>query len=458
MISVLPIVRRAGSLLLGSLAIAQVPDGYVVFGSFQGATGQNGVYFAHPRDTTAPPIEVTGLPSCLSYDPLQSNRGVASLLRRPGDDMLIVGEHAPAGTVVDVHVLTLDGAAVVQSRAFPIGTSVVEGEVPQMGLLPDGRVVLAATDLAAGSPLSQFLTVAFNWEGVGILDTSTGSLVPILIANLDQFPGVINGLAVTPDGQTVYVGNWISTTSGDLWSVPIGGGAATMVAALPGGVSNIMVDEDRTVLVTTLNGPPNLFRYDPGTGVTVVVPTTSGPLNAIVKETVTGNTMLVTANAGIPVRSLVWRDPGGAESLLMSPNRATISAVDINHNPERYGQGTPGVLSYDWLLSPNPTGLPEVGNVQFSLTMAASRSTTAPVMFLLSLLPMPPTSMFGLSVVVDPTVAANQFVTLNDTAELSFPLPPAPGLIGIHLFAQGFVYESATNTLAASPGAALTIL
>ena len=51
-----------GSCLLTTVtAIAQVPDGYVVWGSFLGAAGQNGVYFSHPRDTTAAPISVTGI-------------------------------------------------------------------------------------------------------------------------------------------------------------------------------------------------------------------------------------------------------------------------------------------------------------------------------------------------------------------------------------------------------------
>jgi len=451
-------VRISACLFTAAIATAQVPDGYVVWGSFLGAAGQNGVYFSHPRDTTAAPIAVTGLTSALAYIPTQTNRGAASVLRRPSDDALIVGEHSPAGTSVDVHLLTLDGAQVIQTQLFSVGVSVVEGEIPQMGLLADGRIVLAGTDLAAGGALAHSLTPSFNWQGVGILDTTSGVITPIPISNLNQFTEVINGLAVSHDGQTVYLTNWISTVSGDLWSVPITGGTATLLATLPAPGSNITVDLDGSVLVTTLNGPPNLFRYDPVTQATTTVPTTTGPLNAVAVETVTGNYVLATANAGLPVRSLAWMEPNGPQNLLLSPDRGTISAVSINPNPERYGAGTPGVLSYDWQLLPNPAGLPENGNLQFSLTLEASQSTTAPALFVMSLASSAPTQLFGLSVLVDLTVTYPVFTMLTDTATLPFPLPPGPGLVGIEVFAQGFVYENASNTLAASSGVALTIL
>ena len=443
--------------LFGATALAQVPDGYIVWGSFQGSSGINGVYFSHPRDTTAAPIAVTGLPAALAYDPL-GRRGVAALLRRPQDGKLLVGERAPAGTSVDVHLLSLVGEHVVMAQLFSVGTSAVVGEIPQMGLLPDGRAVVAATDLQPGGALSQFLTAGYNYEGIGILDTVSGGVAPIVITNLNQFPGVINGLAVSRDGQTIYVGNYISALAGDLWSVPIGGGLATQVATLPAGASNVAVDQDGTVLVTTLNGPPNLFRFDPATQTTTPVTTASGPLNAIAVESVTGNYLLATANGGVPARSLLWMQPGGIEHNLTSPNMATISSVDSNPNPEAYGTGTPGVLAYDWELAPNPGGLPEAGNLGFSLTIAASQPTVDPLMFLMSLGASAPTPMFGLDVLVDLSVTTTTFVTLIDRATQPFPLPAVPGLVGIELFAQAFVLETQSNTLAASRGVGFTIL
>ncbi len=444
-------------LLLAAAAAAQVPDGYIVWGSFQGSAGVNGIYFSHPRDTAFAPIPVTGLSPALAYDP-QGRRGAAALLRRPSDGALIVGERAPQGTSVDVHVLTLRGADVVHAQLFSVGTSANVGEIPQLALLPDERIVVAATDLAAGGPLAQFLTAGYHYEGIGILDTKSGGVVPVPIANLNQFPGVINALAVSRDGQTIYVGNYISVGSGDLWSVPVTGGTATMVASLPFGASNLAVDLDGTVLVTTLNGPANLFRYDPATQTTTAVTTASGPLNAIAVERATGNYLLATANAGVPSRALLWMDGNGVEHNLISPNMATISCLDGNPNPEAYGEGTSGVLAYDWQLAPNPGGLPEVGNLGFSLTMAASQSTTAPAMFVMSLAKAPPTTLFGLQVLVDLAVTSLTFTTLVDTAALPFPIPPVAALTGMELFAQGFVVENGGGSFAASPGVAFTIL
>jgi hypothetical protein len=178
---------------------AQVPDGYFVFGSFQGTAGPNGIFFAHPRDPLAPIIDVTNLPPALAYD-ASGRRGAACLLYRSTDGALIAGERSPPGTSVDLHVLQLQGSAVVSAQLFSMGTSVGAGEIPQCALLPDGKIVVAATDLTANSPLAQFLTQQYNWEGIGILDTKSGGVTPIAIPNLNQFPGVISGLAVSPDG------------------------------------------------------------------------------------------------------------------------------------------------------------------------------------------------------------------------------------------------------------------
>jgi hypothetical protein len=423
-------------------------------GSFQGTAGINGIYFAHPRDTTAPVIPVTGLPPALAYS-TSGARGVASLLYHPNGS-IVAGERSPLGTSVDVHVLQLNGAHVVTAQLFSVGTSVRAGEIPQMGFLPDGRIVVSATDLAAGGPLAQFLTQGYNHEGIGILDPVSGGVVPIAIPNLNQFPGVINGLAVSRDGSTIYVGNYISVSSGDLWAVPVAGGNATMVATLPFGASNVAIDHDGTVLVTTLNGPPNLFRYDPVAQALTVVPTASGPLNAVAVEPATGNYVLATANAGVPSRSLLWMEPTGPENLLQSPGVATIAAVDMNPNPESYGAGTPGAFSYSWKTAPNGGGLPLVGNPLFSVTVQSAQPALVPGLVVTSLLATPPQNWFGLNVLVDLGVSDTTFFSLAGEATLPLPLPNDPGFVGMQLFCQAFVLEHAA--LAASPGLSLTIL
>lgn len=445
------------SLLAAGLS-AQVPDGFFVWCSFQGVAGQTGVFFSHPRDPLAPFIAVTGLSPNLAYDP-GGRQGASCVLRRPADGALIVGERAPQGHSVDLHVLRLSGNAVVHAQLFSLGTSAGVGEIPQCALLPDGRVLVAATDLAAG-PLAQFQTLQYNWEGVAIVDTLSGAITPVPIGNFGQFPGVINAITASADGTVAYIGNWISTASGDLWAVPLpAGGTATQVATLPFGVSNLGIDLDGCVLVTTLNGPPNLFRYDPRTQVTTPVNTTSGPLNAITVETVTGNWVLASANSGIPPRSLVWMTPGGAEHTLLSPNMATISGVDVNPNPRVFAAGTPGTDRYDWNLRGDPNGLPLVGNAAFSLTVQSQNGTPGAALCLLGFAPPPaPLQVAGLDIHVDPASAVSTLWSFGGALTVALPLPNVQALQGMTLCLQSLHLEVITQTLAASPGVRLTVL
>ena len=436
---------------------AQVPDGHVVFGTFSGATP--GIYFVHPRDTTAPPVAVTNLPQDLSSAGTGS-RGVAALARRASDGALLAGERAPAGASVDFWVLRLAGNQVTLAQSFSCGTSAGAGEIPQFGQLPDGRVVLAATDLLPGGQLAQFFNGSgYNWQGLAILDPRSGAFTPIAVADWSAFTGVVNGMAVARDGQTVYLGAYISSSAGALWEVPIGGGALTLAAALPCGASNVTVDLDGTVLVTTLNGPPNLFRHDPATGTTTPVPGAAGPLNAAVVERATGNLVLATANAGLPPRALVWRTPSGVENLLQDPGLGTISGIDVDHDPEGYGAGTPGAATYSWQLEPNPGGLPELGNVAFSLTLTADQPSVAVGMFAVGLAPLAePLEVLGTQVWIDPTGVQALGVTYAHGAVLPVPIPAVPALAGTALFVQAFLVEQPGGAFVASPAVSFTVL
>jgi hypothetical protein len=444
---------------LAAIATAQVPDGYAVFGTFASGSGTGrGIFFAHPRDSSAPIIPVTNLPQNLS-DAGSGSRGVAALMRRPSDGAILAGERAPGGASVDLHVLHLSGSQVVFAQLFSCGTSAGVGEIPQFGMLPDGRVVVAATDLEPGGQLSHFFNGGgYNWQGLSILDTDSGTFTAIPVSNWNAFVGVMNGMAVSRDGSTVYLGAYISSSSGALWEIPLAGGTATQVAALPFGDSNVAIDHDDTVLLTTLNGPPNFFRYDPFTTQLTTIPSSSGPLNAVAVEPSTGNYFLATANAGTPPRSLLWRTPTGTETVLqVTPTTATISSIDSNPNPENYGAGTPGTAAYRWLTAPNPGGLPEVGNTSFSLTVAADQSIAAPGVVMLGQAAIAPLTVLGVDVVVDPSSAVFLGSVLVDTAEVPLPLPANPALVGIELYAQSFWIEPAGN-LTASNGVSMTVL
>src|SRR5690606_8802378 len=141
-----------------------------------------GIYYSHPRDPLVPVGRIRNLPPDLEYVP-SLRGGCASVLYRPSDGALIAGERAPAGRSVDLHVLHLAGDTVARSHGFSVGTSVGVGEIVQSALLPDGRVVVAASDLMAGGPLAQVQTLRYNWQGIGIVDTIAGNITPIPVTN-----------------------------------------------------------------------------------------------------------------------------------------------------------------------------------------------------------------------------------------------------------------------------------
>lgn len=445
--------------VLAALSPAQTPDGWYVWCSFQGTAGECGVFFSHPRDPNTAFVAVTGLSKDLAYDPA-GRQGAACVVRRASDEALLVGERAPSSHSVDLHVLSLRGNDVYRAALFSMGTSAGAGEIPQCALLPDGRVLVAATDLTSG-PLAQQQTQSYNMQGIGILDTDSGLLSVVPVTSPNPFPGVINGLAVSRDGKTAYVGNYISTTAGDVWAVPLpAGGTATQIATLPCGVSNLAVDADGTILATALNGPPNLFRIDPTAKQVTPIPTTFGPANAVVVESVTGNFAVASANAGVPPRSLLWVTPSGSSAVLASPNRATISGVDVNHNPEAYANATSGNASYSWILERNAGGLPEPGNASFGLELLGTPTIAgAPFVLLSTARLAQPIQILGVDLHIDPFQVWASYVLTpqGNKATLNLPVPPIPELRGITLYGQAIVIESMTQ-FAASPGIQLTIL
>jgi hypothetical protein len=320
-------------------------------------------------------------------------------------------------------------------------------------------VVVAASGLAAGSPLAQALTAQYQWEGLGIVDTDGGSVTPIPVANLAQIAGVLNGLAVSRDGGTVWFCTWITNTSGALWSVPVGGGTAAQLCTMPGGPASVSIDNDGTLVMPTLNGNlgTNVFRYDTATTALTPITTTAGPLNCLAVETVTGNWIVATRETGTPARSLFWMTPSGTQTLLQSPNLATITGIDVHPDPEVVAEGTPRTFHYDWQLAPNPGGLPLLGS-PFSLTVHSDASASGAALFLLGFRRLnTPLDVLGVQVHVDPAASATRFFWFQDQATLSLPIPNSISLRGLRLYAQT-VHDEGGFSLASSSLAALTVL
>jgi hypothetical protein len=439
-----------------STAVAQVPDGYYVFTTF-GTAGRQGVFLQHPRNPDAP-IPIEGLNPDLAWNPT-GRAGGSCVQIRASDGALLVGERAEVGNSVDLHVIRLDGTRVVFDQLFSAGTAGRAGEIPQLAELPDGRILIAATDLTAG-PLANVPTNSYGLEGIGIVDPIGGGVTPVPITNPAVFQsGVFNALTASPDGQTAYIGNYVSTTVGEVWALPIpAGGNATLIATVTP-VSHLGFDLDGNLMIVTLNGPPNVWKHDFATNTTSPVTTTIGPLNAIGLETVTGNFAIATANGGVPPRSLLWVEPDGTDHLIVSPNFATISGVDVRHNPRVFGDSAASANGYAWRVRPNPGGLPLIGSSQFSLTLDPPTPTQADLgVALIATAPASaPIPMLGVELLLDPNqLLASVVLSASGTQTLALPIPADSSLAGVALFFQGLHLDGPAFT--ATAGLRVTLL
>ena len=433
-----------------SVTPAQVPDGWYVYGAFSPSRGPIGVFMSHPR-TPGAPISVSNLQGDLTVT------GSSCIVYRESDGAILVGERAPTGSSIDVHAIYLDGASVLLDASFSVGTGgPCCGEIPQMGLLPDDRVVLAVTDVAAG-PLKRYETTSYGWQGVGILDTKSGLLTPINITNGRQIVDVFNGLAIAPDALAVYIGTYVSASRGEIWRVPIAGGAATPVAAVPAGLSNLAFDAAGDLWVATLDPSQGLFRVDVTSGAATLVPQTNGSLNAIAYEEASGNLAALSANAGNPVRSVFWMEPTGAEHLLTSPGAGTLSGIALHRNPQVFGDGSPGFSSYAWQM-PNPGGLPVAGNASFGLSVQGTGTAAPGFVAIATAAAARPISVLGVTLHLDPaSILLSTPLPFPGPMTLSLPLPNTPTLVGATLFVQSFHLESAIQ-IAATPAVRFSVM
>jgi hypothetical protein len=434
---------------LASLATAQVPAGWYVFGTFSPAAGQTGLFLAHPRKP--------GQPTTIAHVQGDLGRtGSSCVLYRESDGAILAGERAPVGGSVDLHMIQLQETSVLFDASFSLGRGgPCCGEIPQIALLPDGRVVVAVTDVDAG-PLANILTTGYGWQGVGIVDTSSGLVTAIDITNGAILTDVFNALALAPDASKVYLGTYVSGTRGDIWEVPIDGGNATIAATVPAGISNLTFDAAGELWVTTLDSAQPLFRVTVSNGAVVAIPQTHGALNAIASEPTTGGFALATGSGGAPRRSLLWADANGLATLLSSPGLATPSGITMRPTPTEIGHATSGNASYEWRRE-NSTGLPTTGNAGYSLVLDAAGAVQPGFLVMTSAALTSPFVIFGCEVYVDSTTLA--LIAPVPTPPVAIPLgiPSDPNLVGLELFAQSFHAEGPTQILATS-ALAITIL
>jgi hypothetical protein len=446
--------------LLGPVVAAQVPDGWYVVSSVKNANASEDgrIFFVHPRQPSGvvAPIQVTGLPADLTGAGTSGViQGANSVLYRPGDGALVVGEISTAvGQSVDLHLLTLSGNAVATSARFPLGTSPgpQTPQVAQSSFLPNGDILVGVSHLVAPGPLAG--------QHLGIVNPGTGAVAAVPV--LGPPPGFVNAAIADPTGSQAWFGTFISTTSSAIYRVPLpGGGSPTFVASLPAGVSNLAFDDNGMLLASCLYGAggPTLFLITPATGQVTPIPLVPplGELNALAMERVTGNYVLVTGGGAPSPGTTYWAAPNGlTNQLTFFPLGwwGAKSGVDVNPDPETYGAGTPGANTYSWSLSPNPGGLPTVGNTSFSLS---TRSTpgNAPGWFGLSLgrssIP-----VGGITLLIDLPLLLLLFPIPAGPYTITLGIPAVPALSGLSFYGQTIHQEP--GALAASDGVMVTIL
>jgi hypothetical protein len=230
-------------------------------------------------------------------------------------------------------------------------------------------------------------------------------------------------------------------------------------------VSNLAFD-DRGGLVASCvggGGGPTLFLIAPSTGMVTPIPPVPeiGVLAAFAMEQVTGNFALVTGGAALPGGTTYWAVPGGAATQLTFFQTGwwgLKSGIDVNPDPEKYGAGTPGGNVYSWSLTPNPGGLPTIGNGAFSLTLASSPGTAGG--FHVASLARADFPLLGVRVLLDPAqIVLVQPIPAQPSVTLPLPIPSDVAVRGFRLCFQSFHADpQAPQGLAASAGVEVTVL
>ena len=331
-----------------------------------------------------------------------SGHGPESVLIRPSDGALIVGEGGGVGTTIDLHLIHLSGDTVTSDVRFTVGQQTMFPSlgIPQCALLADGDVLVGVFGIGSG-PLAGF--------SIGRINLSTGAVtgVPVTLP-IGVIPGV-NALCVDDSSNTCYFSMHNGGPSATLFSVPIQGGTAQAIVTVPANISNLLLRPDQgTVLASSLAdamGDAHVFEIDPATGQFTTCSPGFGRINALAWESVTGNLAAAAwtpANQYCAVRLGPW---AACSSNPLSCGGGPIgweriSGVDVAPDPALYCEASPKTNEYAWQLAPNPGGLPAAGNASFSLTLESTPGS-APGLLLIGIAPAE-VAASGITLCVDP--------------------------------------------------------
>jgi len=445
---------------------AQVPENAVVVATGQvpklnpGATGKSGLFYVSLPTATSPGgtiTTLTGLPSELTVDPNKPG-GATSVVRRHRDGTLFVGDMATNGGPIHVHILKMNGAHVTTMRKVVLGQGPAAPNAARpvggLALLPDGRVLVAAGNLVSG-PMA-------GWK-IAILDDrpAVPTLTRIVPAAAMTYP-VIFGVAVSPDGSTAYALNhsWapFSYYPAVLYAVDLTRSdyPVAVLHTWPNHVvTKLAVDRDGAIHAAGGQLPssnpfnPSIFKivYDKlkkTVKVTKFDGLTKVALTGIALERANGRFVLVSNSfpnytKSVDDFSVLTTDSSGKLSVLTGPPAGGWGSpmdVAINDAFEPYGH-TRDEQRHWFAEFPNPGGLPEVGNANFSVTMQSNGNPTLSRL-LIGLAPTN-TMVAGVRLLVEPVVVLG---VPKPTYEWKFPIPNHPVYRGLKVYMQGAHYEA----------------
>lgn len=478
-------IRLTASAVLGaSLALAftpqpltaQVLENTVIVGTtaYASQKGTSGLFFVTLPTSKSPGGKIQPflgkLPPQLTVGPGKEG-GAWSVLRRPSDGTIFVGDAAGQGGVAHVHILKMAGPRVLSFRSVRLGAAplnIIRQTVSGLALLPDGRVLFATDPNLAAAPMSG--------SPLAILDDRTipPTVTPIKLSVGLAQPAV-QGLALSPDGRTAYlvVSAWAGKLyPSELYAIDLPGKAATPVTPrllhtwLNRFVSKITVDRNG-VLYTTAGDPMGTPPV-PGTieeirivnNKAVVKSTTVSSNVACIGpalERATGKFVFVSAyHSGMSKnKSVLMSDRSGNLSVLTGPpvgGWGMPFSIDILNSFETYGLGTKKANSYAFVDFPNPGGLPEVGNLKFSMTVESTPGQPLASLMVLGASKIK-AQVLGVTLLVSPLIVL-PMAWNHGQATVPLPIPNNPGLQGMGLLAQSFHFEPA---LASSNGLRIDI-
>lgn len=409
----------------GQMLVAQVPPGWAAYSHTndpaQGMPG--GVSLFDPVAGTVTALTGNPLPAELLGAAPATTSGAECVLVRDSDGVIFAGcLNRTTGATTHVYRIDLNGTAVTNVTAYPVGTSGGASYIEQMQWLPDGRILFAHRGLQGIG------------QGVGTLDPVSGT-VSLRASGV----GFVfeRALALSPDGSTAYIGT--SYNNAQVYRLPVAGtGLASLLCNVPAnGSYQCQVDHrGRVYLATYASG---VYEIDPvAVPVTAQLVTAVGQPTAMGIDRVTGQLLVGTIG---PSMGFSWLDPV-TQTLTPIPGTYPTNSptgVAFRHTLAPYGTAAPGSNAHTWQWQANAGGAPTAGNLGFSVTMLSTPGTNVGILAISggAVAPYNIPSPSVVNVLVDAAQLGAWVLVLPSTPATT-PIPIPPGLPAMDVFLQTF--------------------